>query len=45
MWKSSRPAQKLGDKASAKIVYEQIIKKYPQTNQDKAARAKLSELK
>ncbi len=37
--------QKLGDKASAKIVYQQIITKYPQTNQAKAARAKLSELK
>ena len=37
--------QKLGDKASAKIVYQQIIKKYPQTSQAKAARAKLSELK
>ena len=37
--------QKLGDKASAKIVYQQIVKKYPQTNQAKAARAKLSELK
>ena len=37
--------QKLGDKASAKIVYQQIIKKYPQTNQAKTARAKLSELK
>jgi tol-pal system protein YbgF len=37
--------QKLGDKASAKIVYQQIITKYPQTNQAKVARAKLSELK
>jgi tol-pal system protein YbgF len=37
--------QKLGDKASAKIVYQQIIKKYPQTNQAKAARTRLSELK
>jgi tol-pal system protein YbgF len=37
--------QKLGDKASAKIVYQQIIKKYPQTNQAKVARTKLSELK
>jgi tol-pal system protein YbgF len=37
--------QKLGDKASAKIVYQQITKKYPQTNQAKIARAKLSELK
>ena len=37
--------QKLGDKASAKIVYQQIITKYPQTNQAKTARAKLSELK
>jgi len=37
--------QKLGDKASAKIVYQQIIKKYPQTNQAKVARTKLAELK
>ena len=37
--------QKLGDKASAKIVYQQIINKYPQTSQARAARAKLSELK
>ncbi len=37
--------QKLGDKGSAKIVYQQIIKKYPQTNQAKVARTKLSELK
>jgi TolA-binding protein len=37
--------QKLGDNASAKIVYQQIIKKYPQTSQAKTARAKLSELK
>ena len=37
--------QKLGDKASAKIVYQQIINKYPQTNQARAARAKLSDLK
>ena len=37
--------QKLGDKASAKIVYQQIIKKYPQTNQAKTSRTKLSELK
>jgi TolA-binding protein len=36
---------KQGDKASAKIVYQQIVKKYPQTNQAKVARAKLSELK
>jgi TolA-binding protein len=37
--------QKLGDKGSAKIVYQQIIKKYPNTNQAKTARARLSELK
>jgi len=37
--------QKLGDKASSKIVYQQIIKKYPQTHQAKVARTKLSELK
>ena len=37
--------QKLGDKASAKIVYQQIMNKYPQTNQAKAARAKSAELK
>jgi len=36
---------KQGDKASTKIVYQQIVKKYPQTNQAKVARAKLSELK
>jgi tol-pal system protein YbgF len=37
--------QKLGDKASAKIVYNQVIKKYPQTNQARVAKAKLTELK
>jgi TolA-binding protein len=37
--------QKLGDKASAGIVYQQIIKKYPQTNQARVAKAKLSEMK
>lgn len=37
--------QKLGDKASARIVYNQVIKKYPQTNQARVAKAKLSELK
>jgi tol-pal system protein YbgF len=37
--------QKLGDDGSAKIVYQQIIKKYPQTQQAKVARARLSELK
>ena len=37
--------QKLGDKASARIVYQQIVKKYPQTNQARVAKAKLSELK
>ena len=37
--------QKLGDKASARIVYNQVIKKYPQTNQARGAKAKLTELK
>jgi len=37
--------QKLGDKASARIVYNQIIKKYPNTNQARVAKAKLTELK
>ena len=37
--------QKLGDDGSAKIVYQQIVKKYPQTQQAKVARARLSELK
>jgi tol-pal system protein YbgF len=37
--------QKLGDKGSAKIVYQQIIKKYPNTNQAKTARVRLSDLK
>jgi len=37
--------QKLGDDGSAKIVYQQIMKKYPQTQQAKVARARLSELK
>jgi TolA-binding protein len=45
MWKSTRPAQKLGAKASAKIVYQQIVKKFSRANQAKAARPKLSELK
>jgi tol-pal system protein YbgF len=37
--------QKLDDDGSAKIVYQQIMKKYPQTQQAKVARARLSELK
>jgi len=37
--------QKLGDDGSAKIVYQQIVKKYPQTQQARVARARLSELK
>jgi tol-pal system protein YbgF len=37
--------QKLGDDGSAKIVYQQIVKKYPQTQQAKVARARLSEMK
>ena len=37
--------QKLGDNGSAKIVYQQIVKKHPQTNQAKVARTKLSEMK
>jgi len=37
--------QKLGDDGSAKIVYQQIVKKYPQTQQAKVARVRLSELK
>jgi tol-pal system protein YbgF len=37
--------QKLGDDGSAKIVYQQIMKKYPQTQQAKVARSRLSELK
>ena len=37
--------QKLGDDGSAKIVHQQITKKYPQTQQAKVARVRLSELK
>jgi len=37
--------QKLGDDGSARIVYQQIVKKYPQAQQAKVARARLSELK
>jgi len=37
--------QKLGDNGSAKIVYQQIVKKHPQTNQAKVARTKLAEMK
>ena len=37
--------QKLGDDKSAKIVYQQIVKKHPQTQQAKVARARLAELK
>lgn len=37
--------QKLDDDGSAKLVYQQIMKKYPQTQQAKVARARLSELK
>ncbi len=45
MLKQGMSFQKLGDDGSAKIVYQQIVKKYPQTQQAKVARARLSELK
>jgi tol-pal system protein YbgF len=35
----------LGDKASARLLLQQIIKDYPNTNQAKAARAKLQQIK
>lgn len=45
MLKQGMSFQKLGDDGSAKIVYQQIVKKYPKTQQAKVARARLSELK
>jgi TolA-binding protein len=35
----------LGDKASARLILQQVIKKYPNTNQARIARAKLVEIK
>jgi tol-pal system protein YbgF len=37
--------QKLGDKTSAKLLLQQVIKNYPNTNQARIARSKLQELK
>ncbi len=37
--------QKLGDKASAKLILQQVIKDYPNTSQARIARSKLQELK
>lgn len=37
--------QKLGDKDSAKLLFQQVIKDYPDTNQAKIAKAKLKALK
>lgn len=36
---------KLGDKSSAKLLLQQVIKDYPNTNQAKIARAELAEIK
>ena len=35
----------LGDKSSARLILQQIIKDYPNTNQARIARAKLVEIK
>jgi TolA-binding protein len=35
----------LGDKASARLLLQQVIKDYPNTNQAKTARAKLQQIK
>jgi TolA-binding protein len=37
--------QKLGDKTSAKLILQQIIRDYPNTNQARVARATLLEIK
>ncbi len=36
---------RLGDKESAKLLFQQVIKDYPNTSQANIARAKLSEMK
>jgi TolA-binding protein len=35
----------LGDKANARIILQELIRKYPQTNEAKIAKDKLDELK
>jgi TolA-binding protein len=35
----------LGDKTSSKLLLQQVIKDYPNTNQARIARAKLQEIK
>jgi TolA-binding protein len=35
----------LGDKSSAKVILQQVIKDYPNTSQERMARAKLNEIK
>jgi len=35
----------LGDKASARLIFQQVIKSYPNTSQARTARAKLLEIK
>ena len=37
--------QKLGDKTSARLLFQQGIKEYPNTSQARIARSKLHELK
>ena len=37
--------QHLGDKTSAKLILQQVIRDYPNTNDAKAARSKLLEIK
>jgi len=37
--------QNLGDKASAKLLLQQVIKDYPDTSQARVARSKLQELR
>jgi tol-pal system protein YbgF len=36
---------KLGDKASARLLFQQIMKDYPNTNQARIAKAKLAEIR
>ena len=45
MLKQGLAFQKLGDKQSAKLIFQQVTKKYPKSNQAKIAAAKLKEIK
>ncbi len=45
MMKQAFSFLKIGDKSSAKLLLQQVIKDYPDTNQARMARTRLQEIK